>query len=226
MRLKISCWMVLILVASVVPALSAEDRCTEPDIQTCLNDMAAKRSQGWLGLDFDRTDPNTIKVDAVTPYSPASKAGFRPGDVLLTLNGASFQDDVALAKARGDWKPGQIVAFMVQRPGYRKQLQDTRQVQRPYLCHHGRHAHARVPRDRSDGCFGSSFRTHGHHALGNQRDQTNEAGVDVAPASSFSSGLRCCHRSHPVEPARPVEAIDRRRGRGREHDQHPIDQGG
>lgn len=125
MRQKISCWTVLVFLASVVPAFAAENRCTEPDIQTCLNDMAAKRTQGWLGLDFDRTDPNSIKVQAVTPYSPASKAGFRPGDVLITLNGASFQDDVALAQARGDWHPGQVVTFMVQRPGYRKQLQVT-----------------------------------------------------------------------------------------------------
>ena len=126
MRQKISCWTVLVLVASVVPAFAAEDRCTEPDIQTCMNHIAAKRTQGWLGLDFDRSDPNTIKVDAVTPYSPASKAGFKPGDVLLTLNGASFQDDVALAKAKGDWKPGQVVTFVVQRAaGFRRQLQVT-----------------------------------------------------------------------------------------------------
>ena len=125
MRQKISCWMVLVLVATVVPAFAAEDRCTEPDIQTCMNHIAAKRTQGWLGLDFDRSDPNTIKVEAVTPYSPASKAGFRPGDVLLTLNGASFQDDEALAQAKGEWKPGQVVTFMVQRPGYKKQLQVT-----------------------------------------------------------------------------------------------------
>lgn len=125
MRQNISCWMVLVLVASVVPAFAGKDRCTEPDIQTCLNDMAAKRAQGWLGLDFDRSDPNSIKVEAITPYSPASKAGFRPGDVLLTLNGASFQDDAAMAKAKGDWKPGQVVTFMVQRPGYRRQLQVT-----------------------------------------------------------------------------------------------------
>jgi len=124
-RQKISCWMVLVLVATVVPAFAAEDRCTEPDIQTCMNHIAAKRTQGWLGLDFDRSDPNTIKVEAVTPYSPASKAGFRPGDVLLTLNGASFQDDEALAQAKGEWKPGQVVTFMVQRPGYKKQLQVT-----------------------------------------------------------------------------------------------------
>ena len=122
---QVACWMVLVLVASAMPVFAAEDRCTEPDAQTCLNHMAAKRTQGWLGLDFDRSDPMFLKVEAVTPYSPASKAGFRPGDVLLTLNGASLQDEGALAKAKGDWLPGQAVTFMVQRSGFRKQIQVT-----------------------------------------------------------------------------------------------------
>jgi PDZ domain len=121
-RQKISCWTVLVLVACVVPALAGEDRCTEPDIQTCLNHMAAKRTQGWLGLDFDRSDPGVIKVAAVTPLSPASRAGFRPGDVLLTLNGASLTDDAALAKAKGEWLPKQVVMFTVQRSGFKRRI--------------------------------------------------------------------------------------------------------
>ncbi len=120
MRQKISCWVMLVLAAFVVPAFASEDRCSEPDIQTCLNHMAAKRTQGWLGLDFDRSDPTIVKVEAVTPLSPASRAGFRPGDVLLTLNNASMQDEEALAKAKGDWLPGQHVVFLIQRNGYKK----------------------------------------------------------------------------------------------------------
>jgi len=122
-KLKISCWVVLVLVASATTVFASEDRCTEPDAQTCLNHMAAKRTQGWLGLDFDHSDPGVVRVDAVTPYSPASRAGFRPGDVLITLNGASFQEEEALTKAKGDWRPGQNVTFMIQRAGYRKQIQ-------------------------------------------------------------------------------------------------------
>jgi S1-C subfamily serine protease len=114
--------MVLVLVATAVPVFATENRCTEPDIQTCLNDMAAKRTQGWLGLDFDHSDPTVIRVEDVTPYSPASKAGFHSGDVLLTLNGASFRDEDALRKAKGDWLPGQTVTFLVRRASIQKQI--------------------------------------------------------------------------------------------------------
>jgi len=125
-KLKISCWVVLVLVASSVPVFASQDRCSEPDAQTCLNHMAAKRTQGWLGLDFDHSDPGIVRVEAVTSYSPASRAGFRLGDVLVALNGASFQDEEALTKAKGDWHPGQSVTFTVQRAaGYRKQIQVT-----------------------------------------------------------------------------------------------------
>ena len=125
MRRKISCWAVLVLAAFVAPAFASEDRCSEPDIQTCLNHMAAKRTQGWLGLDFDHSDPSIIRVQAVTQLSPASRAGFKSGDVLISLNGASFQDEAALSKAKGDWLPGQHVTFVIQRSGYRKQIQVT-----------------------------------------------------------------------------------------------------
>jgi hypothetical protein len=121
-RLKLSCWMVPVLVAFAAPAFAAEDRCTEPDIQTCLNHMAVKRTQGWLGIDFDRSDPGAVKVQAVTPLSPASRAGFRTGDVLLTLNGASLTDDAALAKAKGEWMPGQVVMFTIQRSGFKRRM--------------------------------------------------------------------------------------------------------
>ena len=122
MRQKHACWTVLVLVAIAAPAFAAEDRCTEPDIQTCLNHMAVKRTQGWLGIDFDRSDPSVVRVEAVTPLSPASRAGFRPGDVLLTLNNASLTDDVALAKAKGEWLPGQVVMFTIQRSGFKRRL--------------------------------------------------------------------------------------------------------
>ena len=138
---QISCWMVLVLVASAVPVFAAESTCTEPDLQTCLNHLAAKRTQGWLGLDFDRSDPSVVKVEAVTPYSPASRAGFRVGDVLVSLNGASLQDEEALQKAKGDWLPGQTVTWLIRRGQMRKQIPVTlgRYSEQAFVTMVGRH---------------------------------------------------------------------------------------
>ena len=119
---QISCWMALVLMAGAVPVHADRGKCTEPDAQTCLNHMATKRTLGWLGLDFDRSDPKQVVVEAVTPTSPAAVAGFRVGDVMLTLNGASFQDDPALQKAKGEWMPGQKVTCTIRRGPIQKTI--------------------------------------------------------------------------------------------------------
>jgi predicted metalloprotease with PDZ domain len=138
---QISCWMVLVFMAGAVPVLADGNMCTEPDAQTCLNHMAAKRTHGWLGLDFDRSDPAAIKVEAVTPYSPASRAGFRKGDVLLSLNGASLQDEEALQRAKGPWLPGQSISFNIRRGEIQKQINVTlgRYSDKTFVAMLGRH---------------------------------------------------------------------------------------
>ena len=126
---KMSCVMtvaaMVLLAASVFAGAgsktAAAGKCTD-DAQTCLNKMSAKKSAGWLGMKYDKAEDGTVSVKEITPGSPAEAAGFQKGDVLLTLNGASYADKEALKKAKADWKPGSKVNFTVKREGAEKQI--------------------------------------------------------------------------------------------------------
>ena len=97
--------------------------CTE-ETQTCLDHMAAKlKNRGWLGIEYDdQGDPRTIKVTRVVPASPAETAGFKAGDLLVSVNGVKFADNTedlcATCEATKDiWKPGSRVRYVVRRKG-------------------------------------------------------------------------------------------------------------
>jgi C-terminal processing protease CtpA/Prc len=105
------------------PALAgdAPKRCTAP-VQECLDHMSAVlKSSGWVGIEFEYgTGPDGgYEVTRVLPDGPAAKAGLQPGDLLTALNGVRLvhENDVALAKVRKDWKPGQSVTYTVKRQG-------------------------------------------------------------------------------------------------------------
>ena len=112
---KIAVLTAVAVLASAVPVFAGGDKCTAADAQACLTHWAAKKDMGWVGLEYDKSVATAIKVKAVSPGSPAAKAGFEAGDVLLTLNGASFADKEALKKAKGEWKIGQTVTYTVKR---------------------------------------------------------------------------------------------------------------
>src|SRR5512140_338647 len=55
--------------------------------EECLKQMADAKNRGWLGIKYDNSEDGTSVVKEVFKGSPAQKAGFQAGDVLLTLNG-------------------------------------------------------------------------------------------------------------------------------------------
>jgi|KBSSwiStaDraftv2_1062776.scaffolds.fasta_scaffold43055_4 S1-C subfamily serine protease len=111
----------LLTVAVAVPAF-AGSKCEAPDAQACLNQMSTMKDKGWSGVQVDNSDMTAIRVKAVTPGSPAAKAGIQVGDVLVALNGANFTDMEALKKAKGDWAVGQSVTYSLKRKGADKQI--------------------------------------------------------------------------------------------------------
>ena len=94
--------------------------------QECLNSMARRlKTAGWIGIEYEPTDPAGPKVTKVVPGSPAEKAGLLPGDILFALNGVEMKsaNDDALKKASKEWKPGQTVQYTVKRNGAPKQVE-------------------------------------------------------------------------------------------------------
>lgn len=119
------------LVAVALTALSAgiragdpPKRCTQP-VQECLDHMSALlKTSGWVGIEYDDVSEGGFKVTRVVPDSPAEKAGLQPGDLLVALNGVRLAKDneMALSKARKEWKPGQSVTYSIRRQGQNRDI--------------------------------------------------------------------------------------------------------
>jgi len=110
------------VVALALPATAGDygKKCTL-STQECLDMMAAKmKSSGWIGVELDRDDESgAMTITKVIPGSPAETAGLRIGDQLYSLNGVKLAgaEEAAMKQARGEWKPGQQVNYVVMRGG-------------------------------------------------------------------------------------------------------------
>lgn len=111
--------------ALATPVLAGSGGKCSQDAQTCLNHFSSYREQGWLGLKYDANEKGEYVVKTVTEGSPAAKAGFQLGDVLLTLNGASMSDKEAVKKAKGEWKVGSQVSYTIRREKNEQQVTAT-----------------------------------------------------------------------------------------------------
>lgn len=107
----------LFLIAVAVPAFAGKgEKCTA-DAQTCLNQFSAYKDKGWHGIKSEMNDKGEMVVKTVYVGSPAEKAGFQVGDVLVSVNGAKMSDKEAVKKAKGEWKVGSQVTYSVLRGG-------------------------------------------------------------------------------------------------------------
>jgi serine protease Do len=82
--------------------------------------------RGWLGVLLQPVSTEVAEglglageggslVANVEPDSPAAKAGLRPGDVVLAVNGKPLENVKALARAVADTRPGSTLTFQVNR---------------------------------------------------------------------------------------------------------------
>jgi serine protease Do len=83
-------------------------------------------TRGFLGvvpraLTYDEKQKNSVSngamVEVVSNDTPASRAGFHPGDIVLRVNGRPIQDDVAFRDEVGHLAPNSRVEFLVKRDG-------------------------------------------------------------------------------------------------------------
>lgn len=103
----------------------------EPVIAELRNDGRVRR--GWLGVHIQSIDESLAEsmgletqkgalVASVEPGSPADRAGFKPGDVIVEFNDAQVENARALPKMVAGSDKGDIVAVKVWRDGERKSL--------------------------------------------------------------------------------------------------------
>lgn len=95
-----------------VPFASPLPPTTDPGLAS----QQAASGNGWLGLAVDDTVvTGRLIVVEVAPGGPADKAGVRPQDVLLAMNGNQLQNGDELAAALAAIAPGQRVKMAVGR---------------------------------------------------------------------------------------------------------------
>jgi peroxiredoxin len=78
--------------------------------------VSAPVASTWLGAQFEQT---TSKIQRVMPQSPASRAGLRAGDRVLSIGTAKIEQAVDVTAAVSRHQPGERVDVVVQRGGER-----------------------------------------------------------------------------------------------------------
>jgi S1-C subfamily serine protease len=90
----------------------------------CKQMMAESRSRGWIGLQVDQSDDGVLTVKSVYEGSPAEQAGFKAGDVLVTMNGIALEkaQHDKLKAAKAGLKPGDTITYTIRRSGAEQTL--------------------------------------------------------------------------------------------------------
>ena len=108
--------------AKAKQAKLAEGRCGK-SAEECVSAMAAKiQTKGWLGIETEKTRDGHYEIVRVESYSPAQKAGFEKGDILVALNGVSLysEDKGELKKMKMGLAVGSKVSYTVKRADSKK----------------------------------------------------------------------------------------------------------
>ena len=125
MKVKISLLALALVLALSSVALAGGEKCAT---EAAHKEKAAKMAaHGWLGLKTDKDASGAVRVTSVAANSPAAKAGFRTGDVLVAFNGIALTDanKEAVYKAKSDCAIGKTVAYTIRRNGAEQTLSAT-----------------------------------------------------------------------------------------------------
>jgi serine protease Do len=76
---------------------------------------SARENQPYLGLRVDVEDKKSCKITMITENGPASKAGFKTGDVIVSFDGRKVGDSEDLDIVLKRMKPGDEVDVEVKR---------------------------------------------------------------------------------------------------------------
>jgi S1-C subfamily serine protease len=94
--------------------------------QECRDHMTAMfKERGWAGLELDKKDENgSLTVTHVVPNSPAAKAGFLEGDVLVAMNGVRLgqENQEKVYSSKEKLVVGSRVTYTVERAGEKRDI--------------------------------------------------------------------------------------------------------
>lgn len=77
---------------------------------------ASPRNRAWLGITLEAVEDG-VRVAAVTPASPADKAGVKKGDVIMWMDGNRVRREDDIIGAMEEVRVGEQVALTVRRDG-------------------------------------------------------------------------------------------------------------
>ena len=128
MKSKLIAVAAIFAVAGTTAAFAGGEACKEKHTQASYAELEKKYAEhGWLGVETERVADGRYAVTSIALGSPAEKAGFQKGDVMVALNGARFGDanKEAVKKEKMSLAPGKAATYTVERSGSEKQLTAT-----------------------------------------------------------------------------------------------------
>jgi S1-C subfamily serine protease len=96
-------------IAFAIPSNLVKDLAT----QIIRNGHVVNSHRAYLGVQIGDSGGSGVVVVSVTPGGPAAKAGLKPGDVIVTLNGRGTPTVNDLTSVASELKPGTRVALEV-----------------------------------------------------------------------------------------------------------------
>ncbi len=124
---KFGVLLVVVLLAAL-PAMAGEKGTCDGDPNDCAKKMKTKLAQkAWLGISYDTDDHGRWVISSVEPGSPAQKAGFEKGDVMLAVDGVKYgkENKSELKAVYSKLTPGSDATYIVLRQGAKVKLKAT-----------------------------------------------------------------------------------------------------
>jgi len=140
----------VVAMLATVPAMAGDKSKCEGDPADCAKKMEQKLAQkAWLGINYDTDDEGRWVVTEVEPGSPAQKAGFEKGDVMLAVDGVAYSKEskAELKAAYAKLKPGSEATYIVSRQGGKVKLHATlghvpQELQAKWIAEHMSESHS------------------------------------------------------------------------------------
>lgn len=142
--------LLVVVMLAAAPAMAGDKGKCEGDPADCAKKMEQKLAQkAWLGINYDTDDEGRWVVTEVEPGSPAQKAGFEKGDVMLAVDGVAYSKEskAELKAAYAKLKPGSEATYIVSRKGGKVKLHATlghvpQELQAKWIAEHMSESHS------------------------------------------------------------------------------------